>query len=200
MTTKIKLENEAKEQKQKLIEELETLEKEHLSYENEDIEENKRNDIWNSYQTKKNLLLDESWKGNWENRENWYNSRIPIKYKNWYSKGDNEDYEKRHALQEALTRKHKEKETKIIESKEYKLLKQKQEEIEEPIISDIHNNLHRKIQDINNDIFFWNRRLRELDDKGTFISLCKRLKENEVYNKKQQHFKELIDGFLKRLE
>ena len=188
MTTKKELQEEYDKELIELNKELDISKKEHKEkFIEEDKLDEKRREDFRIISEQKELIYSKKWEGNFGNRDNWYHGIIPQEF--------NFNEEDKEFISEALKELSIEKEKEIVETKEYKEITKKYDELICSKFSKEHKELHNKIEDITRSIEWINRKLNLISTKGGLIQESKRLKNIQRHEEKNKKRKEKIQKY-----
>jgi septal ring factor EnvC (AmiA/AmiB activator) len=148
MVTKIELEEECKENIARLTKELKALEAQHGRFSAEDKTDKEREEKYVNLIHQIAKLQDKTYIGNFGNRDNWYNSRIPTTLR-FSKKQISEDSG---FINDALNELKKDRQEEIEHSEEYLALKKQMDECSFSKFSTEHRKLHDDISKVKNDI------------------------------------------------
>lgn len=190
MTTKIEIQNKAKEEIQNASIELEKLNEKHKKYEEEHNKEREHNEKQKEIYKKIDKLEEKKWEGNFGNKDDWYYSRIPQKFDCLIKTAEDKDIFKR-----ALTEIANENEEKIKQTKEYKSLEQQKDKLSWYSFSKEHLELDKEIDNLKWGIDYNNRIIREVEDRGKLIEYSKNLKKREEREKQEKERKAKLTYF-----
>jgi len=193
MTTKKELEEKYNKELIELKKELNISEKKHQEkiFIEEDKLDKKRYEELRKVSRQKELIYSKKWEGNFGNHDNWYYGRIPLEF--------NFKEEDKEFISEALKDISEEKEKEIVETKEYKELSKREDELYCSNFSIEHKELHKKIEETKRKIEWVNRKIDDISTRGGLILESKRLKNierieerNRIRKEKIQKYKKLI--------
>jgi hypothetical protein len=191
MTTKIELQEKAIQGLEKREKRLEEAKLEHSKFEGEDKQ---TEDYWRLHEKlreKQEALLSKKWVGNWENRNNWYHGLMPSRFYKLAEQYPDEV----NLLRQVLTDLSIENEKTIVETPDYLEIENQISDLVFPAKSKKHLALEEEIQDLKNAVEWYDRRIRDLENRGKFIEICKNEKKNleaELRRKREAELKDLF--------
>lgn len=198
MVSKLEIQNEAREDIKKAEEELKQLEEEHKKFNEEHKQMQEYEFKERKLSDKLDRLIEKKWKLNFENRDNWYYSRIPLEFKSLVvTIGDEK------SILEILREMSDKEELKIKETEEYKELEKEKKKLIFHFFSKKHKQIDDEIERLKWVIQGKNILINKVENKGELIKYSKMLKENEKREnerkEREKRKEELRESIIKRM-